>query len=135
MRSILVIEDDADTRELIEMTLRAAGHDVETAANGREALAVLSQIERPLLVLLDLMMPEMNGWEFMAATEHQDLSIIVISAHVVDVKTMVAAASTGRPVGFMTKPINVRNLLEAVDLYGGHPSRPGARSSHVQSPH
>jgi two-component system sensor histidine kinase/response regulator len=60
MSKILVVEDDADAREILGRILSAAGHTVESAPNGREALTALLT-HTPDLVLLDLLMPEMNG--------------------------------------------------------------------------
>ena len=61
---VLIVEDDAETREGIDALLREEGLAVETACNGNEALAYLKSGEQPLLILLDLSMPGMTGWEF-----------------------------------------------------------------------
>src|SRR5688572_25347819 len=61
-RLVLVVDDDDDIREVIELALTKEGYRVATARDGRECLARLRGSERPSLVLLDLMMPEMNGW-------------------------------------------------------------------------
>ncbi|NUR56520.1 MAG: response regulator [Acidobacteria bacterium] len=63
MTSVLVVEDDPDARELLRTALAAEGYEVRTAANGADALASLRQ-ERPCIILLDLMMPVMDGWAF-----------------------------------------------------------------------
>jgi CheY-like chemotaxis protein len=63
---VLVVEDHDDTREMIATLLGFAGYTVVTAANGKEGLECLLQT-RPCLVLLDLTMPIMTGWEFRAA--------------------------------------------------------------------
>ncbi len=62
MTKILVAEDEKDIRELIAFTLRFAGYDVVLANNGAEALEKVSQ-EKPALVLLDVRMPKMTGYE------------------------------------------------------------------------
>ena len=59
---VLVVEDDAALRELLAMILESEGIDVETAANGREALARMAE-RFPALVLLDMRMPVMDGWQ------------------------------------------------------------------------
>ena len=62
---ILVVEDHEFAREALAMLLSDAGYGVVEAADGREALATLSKGARPDLILLDLVMPVMDGWEFM----------------------------------------------------------------------
>jgi CheY-like chemotaxis protein len=68
---VLVVEDEADMRRLLRRTLKQAGWAVAEAANGREALARLAE-DQPHLILLDLMMPEMDGFTFVEALRHQD---------------------------------------------------------------
>ena len=63
-KSILVVEDTLDTRESLAFILRHKGYEVRTAADGQEALEQLKAGARPDLILLDLMMPTMDGWEF-----------------------------------------------------------------------
>jgi DNA-binding response OmpR family regulator len=63
MAKILVAEDERDIRDLITFTLRFAGHDVVTASNGEEALERALQLPLPDLVLLDVRMPRMTGYE------------------------------------------------------------------------
>ncbi len=63
--TVLVVDDDKNVCELIKASLASGGYSSVTAANGREALDYLKRTaERPGLILLDLMMPEMTGWEF-----------------------------------------------------------------------
>jgi CheY-like chemotaxis protein len=64
---VLVIEDHDDLREGLRIALTLDGYTVEVAANGRDALAMLSAGLRPCLIIMDLMMPVMNGFEFRAA--------------------------------------------------------------------
>jgi CheY-like chemotaxis protein len=63
MSSVLVVEDDPDARELLRTALTIEGYDVRTAKNGLEALASLRQ-QRACIILLDIMMPVMDGWTF-----------------------------------------------------------------------
>jgi CheY-like chemotaxis protein len=108
--SVLVVEDDPDIRETLSEVLSAEGYDVTAAANGREALDKLGVMHRPCMILLDLMMPVMNGWEFLRAIEQSaDLSSIPV--------TVVSAAGHGVPIGgtrFIRKPIDLDLLLEHV---------------------
>ena len=61
---ILVVDDDAEIRESLSDLLSDEGHRVRAAANGKEALELLRQTPAPCMILLDLMMPVMNGWQF-----------------------------------------------------------------------
>ncbi len=82
-RQVLVTEDNPDMQELLERTLSQAGYRVELAGNGREALECIER-ERPDVLLLDLMMPEMDGFELMrhieADPELADLPVVVLTA-------------------------------------------------------
>jgi len=82
-KRILVVDDEADIRVLIADILEAAGHDVETAADGDEALFLLEQVQ-PDLILLDLMMPKVDGREVIEAiranSANRHLPIVVVSA-------------------------------------------------------
>ena len=64
MASIMIVEDDTDTREMLERFLQLEGFDVRTAANGQLALQSLQEDNALCVILLDLMMPVMNGWQF-----------------------------------------------------------------------
>lgn len=80
---VLVVEDESSTREVLERTLKKAGWNVRAAANGREALEAL-RAAAPSLVLLDLMMPEMDGFEFLQQFRHNEqwrqIPVIVLTA-------------------------------------------------------
>jgi DNA-binding response OmpR family regulator len=73
MSTVLVIEDDPDMREIERATLGSAGHEVKVAANGREGLEVLERV-RPCVILLDLMMPVMDGLTFLAEKRKRSLA-------------------------------------------------------------
>src|SRR5689334_25425820 len=75
--SVLVVDDDADIRGAVQLLLRTAGFEVVAARNGREALQLLDS-EEPGLIVLDLMMPEMDGWDFLAHAE-TNAPVIVVS--------------------------------------------------------
>jgi CheY-like chemotaxis protein len=80
---VLVIEDDDATRELLTRSLQSRGHRTEAAENGRAALELINRHE-PSLILLDLMMPEMNGFEFLHALRQnpswRDIPVIVLTS-------------------------------------------------------
>jgi CheY-like chemotaxis protein len=109
---ILVVEDNADVRDMMAVTLELEGHRVVTASNGREALYLLHHGVEPCMILLDLMMPVMNGWEFQEAVEREpelrDIPIVVVSATGPEMNPTHAAA-------VLPKPIDVDRLLDVVE--------------------
>jgi CheY-like chemotaxis protein len=115
--SILIVEDDADIRESLAAVLEAEGYRVVEAENGRVALEALRGGTRCCLIILDLFMPEMNGWTFRAEQAKDprlaDIPVVVISADSVAARR---AAAMG-VVAAMTKPIEFGRLL---DIVGQH---------------
>ena len=116
MPHILVIEDDSDIREDLAELLRDQGYRVATARDGAEALEYLRS-EAPCLILLDLMMPVMDGWEFRRRMLADDRV-----AHVPTVLLTGAAepeehAATLNVADVMTKPIRLDRLYATVDRY------------------
>ncbi len=109
---ILVVEDDIDSRAALVECLGAEGYDVSYASNGAEALGALKYGDRPDLILLDLMLPGMDGWDFRAVQKQDPLlsSIPVIGVSAVGKLT---DAETIR------KPVRVEALLEAVRKHLG----------------
>jgi CheY-like chemotaxis protein len=84
--TVVVVEDDDDIREAVCEALHAEGYPTAEACNGRDALDMLHALrERPGLILLDLMMPTMDGWEFLRNidrdAEMRDIPVAVMSAH------------------------------------------------------
>ena len=82
--TVFVVEDDADTREMLCRFLELEGYHVESAVNGQQALERLHAGAHPSVILLDLMMPVMDGWQFRHA-QAQDaalstIPVIVVSA-------------------------------------------------------
>jgi len=112
MPSVMIVEDDRDTREMLERFLELEGFEVRTAANGQLALDALQADGMPCVILLDLMMPVMNGWEFRAeldADPHlKNLPVVVISAAGREVLESAHAAA------YLPKPIDIDALLDVV---------------------
>ncbi len=122
---ILVVDDDEDLRELVSDALVLAGYRVRTARNGKVALEQ-AQLMRPDLIVLDLMMPVMNGWQFLEAQrEDPDLA----SVPVIVVTAGPDSQAEGAAV-FMRKPFDVATLLTVVARFcGGGPEQPLALSA------
>jgi CheY-like chemotaxis protein len=111
---VLVVDDDAELRDSIRMTLELEGYRVVTAADGREALSCIEQ-RRPDLVLLDLAMPGMNGWELHDRLRTCGLDLLVVFMTGWDhVQT---EAARHQPAGYLTKPFAVDDLLETVAYF------------------
>jgi CheY-like chemotaxis protein len=113
-RDILVVEDDQDISDSLRDLLEGEGYRVATAANGREGIdALRRQGRHPCVVLLDLMMPVMNGWQFLEA-KGKDEGIAPIPVVVVSAYRDKAASVATETVGFVIKPIDVSKLLDVV---------------------
>jgi CheY-like chemotaxis protein len=81
---LMVVDDDEDIREVLKLFLEAEGYRVVTAADGRDALQQLQSHEQPSLILLDLMMPGMDGEQFMNIIRRGsfgNISVVIMSGH------------------------------------------------------
>jgi len=117
-KHILLVEDNASVRGVTKMWLEAAGFRVACAANGREALDLLRGPVRPGLILLDLSMPVMDGWEF-RARQRQSPSLASIPVFLLSGEGHLPeiAASLG-VAGYFPKPVEVASLLRAIRTLG-----------------
>ena len=115
MASVLVVDDEREIREAVAEVLADEGYEVLDAGDGAEALSKLRAFH-PSVVLLDLMMPGMNGWEFREAQQHDpDLSgipVIVLSA--------LGKAAGIDAAGYIRKPFELDELLTAVRTHAQH---------------
>jgi len=104
---ILVVDDDPDLREFLGLTLTSMGFEVISAANGQEALDVVTT-HTPDLILLDMKMPVMNGWEFCRALEGRDACppIVVLTA----APDPAARAAEVHAQGWLGKPFEYADL-------------------------
>lgn len=108
---ILVVDDDPDIRSLLVSVLIDDGYDAAAAANGREALALLETWDADLVVL-DLMMPVMDGWTFATRLrEIRSVPILVLSA----ATDLLRHAKTIGAADFVTKPFDLDTLLPRID--------------------
>lgn len=116
MKPVLIVEDDRDIREPMRELLQEEGYTVECAATGNEALKMLQSSLAPGIILCDLMMPNMNGIEFIGALREkklQSVEKVVILSAANHAKT--TADELG--VGFLRKPIDLDDLLKMVHEY------------------
>ncbi|MDP9149692.1 MAG: response regulator [Myxococcota bacterium] len=105
--TVLVVDDDKAIREIVAEVLRDEGYDVVCAENGLEALIELRKEHHPDLMLLDLMMPVMSGWEVLEQLESSDeLSRIPV--------IVVSAMSAPGVSEHLSKPIDLERLLATV---------------------
>jgi len=117
-KTILVVEDDRDVREAIAEALVDQEYEVIQAENGEVALDQLrSSGRRPCVILLDIMMPVMDGWQFRAAQQRDaqvaDIPVVVLSAHASGRE----AANDMGVQEFLRKPVRLEILLDAVNRY------------------
>ena len=109
---VLIVEDDEDLRDMMAQMLSIEGFDATAVANGREALEYLHSTAKPHVILLDLMMPVMDGWEFrrqqQADPELAPVPVIVLSA------LDPARAGAVDALAFLKKPLDFDRLLELV---------------------
>ena len=111
---VLVVDDNDDTREMYAHLLRSAGFDVKLAGNGDEALAAADQ--KPGVILMDLAMPGLNGWEatrrLKTGERTKDIPIIVLTAHSLDHYREVAIAAGCDE--FLAKPCAIEDVVAAI---------------------
>ena len=116
---ILIVDDDPDVREAVRTLLENEGYRTAEAKDGREALAFVQKAEdKPALLLLDLMMPTMDGWQLRARLradpELAAIPIVIMTAHA-GVLRAVSNVSAETPV--LPKPLDVERLLQVVATY------------------
>ncbi len=119
--SILVIEDDVALRDMVKMALEDENYEVQVAGNGREGLECLAR-QKPDLILLDLRMPVMSGWEFareMQARNGHPAPVLVMSA----AKDAEREAAQIGAVGCLAKPFTLDGLARAVHKHLAGPVR------------
>jgi CheY-like chemotaxis protein len=117
-KPILLIEDDEAIRSVLHDFLEYFGFQVETASNGKEGLQKISQI-RPALILLDAMMPVMDGWEFreqqLKNPDFANIPVVLLSAGQNFEKKALALGITK----ILTKPVTIEELIKVVKMFTG----------------
>jgi CheY-like chemotaxis protein len=116
-QSVLVLEDDGDIRDALTFVLRDRGYQVDSASNGQEALDQLRRGSRANLIVLDLMMPVMDGWQFRHEQQRDPalagIPVVIVSA---DGSVRHKAASIGA-IDYVRKPIDLDAFLGLVGRY------------------
>src|SRR3954470_20300434 len=116
-RSVLVVDDDPDILQTLALCLSSEGYRVLMASNGREALHVLDR-ESPAVILLDLMMPVMDGWQFVQELEtrgRRDVPLLILSAD----RAVQGHAQKLKANGHLAKPFDLDELLGKVAHLAG----------------
>ena len=119
MGRILIVDDEADIRELVRINLELDGHQVATAADGAEAMDAVRRMH-PELVILDVMMPGVDGWEVLASIKAEpdpDLSripVVMLTARTDDVDRIRGGIEGA--IRYITKPFSLAELREEVQL-------------------
>lgn len=119
--SIVIIEDDEDIREAMHSLLELEGYPVISFENGKDAIDALKEYSDPCLILLDLMMPIMNGWEFLKARKSLGDTIVAIPVYIVSaIASQQEAEKTGAS-GYIKKPVDADILIRIVEDYCNKP--------------
>ena len=112
-RTILVVDDDPAIRDSVRDLLEAEGYAVRTAVDGEDALEQLAHMEPPGLILLDLRMPRLDGWQFLArrnGTEDRRVPVVLLSG-------MTFIRDAPGVADFLAKPIRPEALLACVQRF------------------
>jgi CheY-like chemotaxis protein len=126
-RLILVVDDDPDILQTLALCLSTEGYRVSMAANGQEALTLLER-EPPACILLDLMMPVMDGWQFVSELERRGkrkAPLLILSAD----RAVQGHAHKLRADGYLAKPFDLDDLLGKVHQLTGGPDGHGTRAT------
>lgn len=121
LKHVLIVDDNADLRELFTESIGAYGYSVASVENGHEALLSLRENPAPTLVFLDLMMPKMTGWDFLrvfhSSPEFSAHSVVTTSAVNMDLSTdgQILPQTAGR----LLKPVALNTILSVVEKFCG----------------
>jgi CheY-like chemotaxis protein len=117
METILLVENDADIRESLVELLELRGYQVTATDDGHKALERLETGPLPCLIILDLMLPAMSGWEFrrrqLADNRWSDIPVVLLSG----VNNLPQESRRLKAVAFLLKPINFDSLYETIGRY------------------
>ncbi len=129
MKKILVVDDEEDILNFLELVLREKGYEVVTAASGHDALT-RAQLEKPDLVLLDIMMPQMDGWEVLKLLRIDDetasIPVAMLSART-EARDRVQGLQEGA-IDYICKPFSLQELLTKIEAIFAQLEERGAAS-------
>ena len=121
-KTILVVDDEDDILSFLELVLQEKGYEVVTAGGGQEAIT-RAQMAKPDLVLLDIMMPQMDGWEVLKLLRVDDdtakVPVAMLSART-DAQDRVQGLQEGA-VDYIFKPFSLQDLLNKIESIFGQP--------------
>lgn len=112
--SILIVEDDEGIRNLLRLAIEMEGYHTTTASNGKEGLDALEKLSKPCLILLDLMMPVMDGWSFARSLE-KDMVLAQIPIVLVTAYSDKAGSIKAKTI--LKKPVNMEVLFRTIKEY------------------
>jgi CheY-like chemotaxis protein len=129
---ILVVEDNMDNYELVRFILERAGYDVFLAMNGRDGISA-ARLQKPDLILMDLGMPEMDGWDaakkLKADETTKSIPLFALTAHTLPSERK-RAMEAGCD-GYVSKPIHMNGFLNMIDgAFDKNKAKKRARKSH-----
>jgi CheY-like chemotaxis protein len=117
---VLIVDDDEDIREVLAMAVRALGYAVKTACDGVEVLQQLEAGLRPSLILLDMMMPRMDGETVLARLRNdprrRDIPIVLLSGHA----AVREKAAELHAESYLVKPVGLDVLVRTLERFAGH---------------
>ena len=117
-KHILLVEDDLYASETLKFALEAKGHKVALATNGRDALNMVNN-EMPQLIILDIMMPKMDGYHFCRLLKFdarfQHIPVIIVSSKIQEADKKLGLACGGNE--YITKPYDLNMLINTVEKY------------------
>ncbi|MCZ7356457.1 MAG: response regulator [Candidatus Methanoperedens sp.] len=113
-KKIMVVDDEPDTVDLVKLVLETEGFEVMTAFSGSECLKKL-ELDKPDAVLLDIMMPEMDGWELFKKIrqKYEDLPVAMLTVRSQDIDKMLGLHVL-KADDYITKPFGRKELVERV---------------------
>ena len=116
MKKILIVDDSSTNVVLLEAILNSRGYEIRTAMSVKEAYSMMAQ-ETPALILLDLLMPQVSGYQFLDRIKHddktKDIPVIIVSA-VTDALNIKKTLDRGA-VDYIVKPVDIKELINKVE--------------------
>lgn len=115
-KKIMVVDDEPDTVDLVKLVLETEGYEISVAYSGQEALDMI-KVDRPDLVLLDIMMPQMDGWavrkKIVGNEETKDIPVVMLTAKAQPIDKMIGLHVVG-VTDYITKPFGRKELIDSV---------------------